>query len=45
MQTREVFATIRKAIDEREEQTIADIKDGAESTEKALEVLMDALCT
>ena len=38
-ETREVFATIRKAIDEREEQTIADIKNGAESTEKALEVL------
>ena len=38
--TREVFATLRKAIDEREEQTIADIKEGAYKREKALEVIM-----
>ena len=36
--TREVFATLRKAIDEREEQTIADIKEEADKREKALEV-------
>jgi len=36
--TREMFATLRKAIDEREEETIADIKEGAEKREKALEV-------
>ena len=42
--TREVFATLHKAIDEREQQTIADIKNGAESTEKALEVLMETKC-
>ena len=37
--TREVFATLRKAIDEREEQTIGDIKEAAYKREKALEVL------
>ena len=36
--TREVFATLRKAIDEREEQTIDDIKETAYEREKALEV-------
>ena len=36
--TREMFATLRKAIDEREEQTIADIEEGAHKREKALEV-------
>ena len=36
--TREVFATLRKPIDEREEQTIADIKEEAYKREKALEV-------
>ena len=36
--TREVFATLRKAIDEREEQTIGDIKETAYKREKALEV-------
>ena len=36
--TREVFATLRKAIDEREEQTIGDIKEAAYKREKALEV-------
>ena len=36
--TREVFATLRKAIDEREEQTIDDIKETAYKREKALEV-------
>ena len=36
--TREVFATLRKAIDEREEQTIADIEEEAYKREKALEV-------
>ena len=37
--TREVFSTLRKAIDEREEQTIADIEEGAYKREKALEVM------
>ena len=36
--TREVFDILRKAIDEREEQTIADIEEGAYKREKALEV-------
>jgi len=36
--TREVFATLRKAIDEREEETIADIKEEGDKREKALEV-------
>ena len=36
--TREVFATLRKAIDEREEQTVDDIKEAAYEREKALEV-------
>ena len=36
--TREVFATLRKAIDESEEQTITDIEEGAYKREKALEV-------
>ena len=36
--TREVFATLRKAIDEREEQTITDIEEEAYKREKALEV-------
>ena len=36
--TREVFATLRKAIDEREEQAITDIEEGAYKGEKALEV-------
>ena len=36
--TREVFATLRKVIDEREEQTIDDIKEAAYKREKALEV-------
>ena len=36
--TREVFATLRKAIDGREEQTIGDIKEAAYKREKALEV-------
>ena len=36
--TREMFATLRKAIDEREEQTIDDIKEAAYKREKALEV-------
>ena len=36
--TREVFATLRNAIDEREEQTIADIEEGAYKRERALEV-------
>ena len=36
--TREVFATLRKAIDEREEKTIDDIKKAAYEREKALEV-------
>jgi len=37
--TREMFATLRKAIDEREEEAIVDIKEEAEKREKALEVL------
>ena len=36
--TREAFATLRKAIDEREEQTIADIEEGTYKRERALEV-------
>ena len=36
--TIKVFATLRKAIDEREEQTIGDIKEAAYEREKALEV-------
>ena len=36
--TREVFSTLRKAIDEREEQTITDIEKRAYKREKALEV-------
>ena len=36
--TREMFITLRKAIDEREEQTIADIKEEAYRRERALEV-------
>ena len=36
--TREVFGTLRKALDEREEQTIDDIKEAAYEREKALEV-------
>ena len=36
--TREAFATLRKVIDKREEQTIADIEEGAYKKEKALEV-------
>ena len=42
--TREVFATLRKAIDEREEQTITDIKEGAYKREKALEVSHTHAC-
>ena len=37
--TKEVFATLRKAIDEREEQTITDIEEEAYKREKALEVI------
>ena len=36
--TREVFATLHKAIDEREEETVGDIKEAAYKREKALEV-------
>ena len=36
--TREVFAILRKATDEREERTIDDIKEAAYKREKALEV-------
>ena len=36
--TREMFAIVRKAIDEREEQTVGDIKEAAYKREKALEV-------
>ena len=42
--TREVFATLRKAIDEREEQTIAVIEEGAYKREKALEVSHLYMC-
>ena len=42
--TREVFATLRKAIDEREEQTITDIEEGAYKREKALEVSHLCVC-
>lgn len=37
--TKEVFSYLRKAIDEREEQTIADIKEEASKKEKNLEVV------
>ena len=40
--TREVFATLRKAIDEREEQIITDIEEEAYKREKALEVYVSA---
>ena len=43
--TREVFATLHKAIDEREEQTIADIKEAAYKRERALEVRQLHACT
>ena len=43
--TREMFTTLRKAIDEREEQTIADIKEGAYKRERALEVTCVWLCS
>ena len=36
--TRQIFSTLRKAINEREEQTIADIKEEASKREKSLEV-------
>lgn len=36
--TRKVFATLRNIVNDKEEQTIADIKKGADYTEKALEV-------
>ena len=36
--TREVFAILRKAIDEREEQTIGEVKEAAYKRERALEV-------
>lgn len=38
--TREAFSCLRKAIDEREEQTIADIKEEANKKEKSLEVCL-----
>jgi len=38
--TREMFTTLCKAIDEREEQTIIDIKEGAYRRERALEVII-----
>lgn len=38
-QTKEVFAALHKAVDEKEEQTIADIKNAAHEREKTLEVL------
>ena len=41
--TREVFTTLRKAIDEREEETIAVIKEGAYRRERALEVRCQGL--
>ena len=42
--TREVFGTLRKSVDEREEQTIADIKEEAYKREKALEVSHLYMC-
>ena len=42
--TREVFATLRKAIDRREEQIIAAIKEEAHKRGKALEVLHLYIC-
>ena len=35
---KEVFTTLRKIIDEKEEKTVADIKEAAHMREKALEV-------
>ena len=35
---KEVFTTLRKTINEKEEKTIADIKEAAHMREKALEV-------
>ena len=45
--TKEVFAILRKAINEREEQTIVDIKETAYKRERALEVAVHAaiICT
>ena len=40
--TKEVFAILRKAINEREEQTIVDIKETAYKRERALEVAIHA---
>jgi len=37
--TREVFATLRKVIDDREEQVISDIEEAAFKREKALQVI------
>ena len=36
--TRKVFANLRNIVDEKEGQTIADIRKGADCTEKALKV-------
>ena len=37
--TREVFSSLWKALNEREEQTKADIKEEADKKEKSLEVV------
>jgi len=38
--TREIFNTLRRVIDQREEQVIADIKEGTDKRDKALKVLL-----
>ena len=41
--TREMFATLRKAIDEREEQIITDVNEKAYRRERALEVISNII--
>jgi len=38
--TKEVFSTLRRVIDQQEEQVIADIKEGTDKRDKALKVLL-----
>lgn len=42
--TREAFSSLRKAVNEREEQTVADIKEEADKKEKSLEVYKFIKC-
>ena len=41
--TREIFTTLREAIDEREEQIITDINERAYRRERALEVISNII--